>query len=157
MSVPPGNRSESSMQFIETADRIEARAMQVCRRWPKSWFFMITQRTVELASAVYEHAQNANAIFPITTEDERTERIRELHRAMGANYNFSKKIERAYSLFPICGEKKNASPAEMNDKSAALLQEFMELCLTEEEALKGNLHYTRSVELTGKASDVSTE
>ena len=91
VSVPTGDRKRSGMQFIETADKIEKRAMEVCRRWPKSWMFMITARTVSLASQVYEHAQNANAIFPVTTEEERKERVIELQRALGANYAFAKK------------------------------------------------------------------
>ncbi len=147
MSVPPGDRNKSGMQFIETADRIEKRAMEVCRKWPKSWMFMITSRTVALASSLYEHAQKANAIFPVTTETEREERLLELQRAMGANYAFSRKIERAYSLFPICGEKQNVSQNVLNEKSSKLLEEFMTLCSDEEDALKGNITYTRSLDL----------
>ncbi len=152
MSVPPGDRGVSSMQFIETARNIERRTMQVCRRWAKSWFFFITQRTVNLASSIYEHAQKANAIFPIMTEDERTERVLELERALGALYAFAQKIELAYSLFPICGEKKDASQSEKEEKSNRLFEEFMNLCLDEEEALTGNLHWTRTAELGGKTA-----
>lgn len=144
MSVPPGDRKKSSMEFIETADKIEFRAMQVLRRWPKSWFFMITLRAMTLASAIYEHTQNANAIFPITTEKEREDRLSELHKALGATYSFAKKIERAYGLFPICGDKKNLSENEAQEKSNKLFEEFMMLCADEEEALKGNITWTRN-------------
>lgn len=146
MSVPPCDRGKSGMQFVDTADRIEQRAMEVCRKWPKTYTFIITQRTIALASAIYEHAQFANAIMP-QTEEERLERIKELERAMGANYAFAKKIERAYSLFPICGVKDGRSAQEEDEKSNTVLEEFMNLCLDEEEALKGNLHYTRNMEL----------
>lgn len=138
MSVPPGDRNKSGMQFIETADTIERRAMEVCRKWPKSYTFVITTRTITLASQIYEHAQKANAIFPVTNEQEREERLLELQRAMGANYAFARKIERAYSMFPICGEKQNASPGALQEKSNKLLEEFMTLCSDEEDAL-----YTR--------------
>lgn len=150
MSVPPGDRSKSKVQFVETARQIEFRAMQVCRRWPKSWSFLITQRTVNLASEVYEHAQKANSYFPITTEQERDARVAELQKALGANYAFAQKIELAYSLFPLCGEKDNLSEAQLADKSNRLLEEFMNLCLDEEEALQGNIRWTRSAALTGK-------
>lgn len=153
MSVPPGDRGKSNMQFVETADKIETRAMQVCRKWPKSWMFFITQRTVQLASAIYEHAQNANAIFPITTEEERAERLRELQRAMGANYNFARKIEKAYQLFPLCGEKNDASQKILERKSTAILKEFMDLCREEEDALKGNIRFTRSSNAETKQKD----
>lgn len=151
MSVPPGDRGTSSMQFLETADMIEKRAMEVCRKWPKSYTFVITMRTLTLASQVYEHVQKANAIFPVTTEKEREERILELERALGANFAFAKKIERAYSMFPLCGEKKDEAQSVMEDKSNKLFEEFMNLCADEEEAIKGNISYVRSLDLkTGK-------
>ena len=134
------------MQFVETADRIEQKTMELCRKWPKTYTFIITQRTVALASAIYEHAQYANAILP-QTEEERTQRILELEKALGANYAFARKIERAYSLFPLCGQKDGRSQKEEQEKSNRLLEEFMNLCLEEEDALKGNLHYTRNMEL----------
>ncbi|MCD8308876.1 MAG: hypothetical protein LUD19_03395 [Clostridia bacterium] len=146
MSVPQGDRGKSGMQFVETADRIEQRAMEVCRKWAKSFMFIITQRTVALASSIYEHAQAANAIIP-QTEDERQERILELERALGANYAFARKIERAYSMFPLCGVKEGRGQKEEDEKSGRLLEEFMNLCLDEEEALKGNIHYTRTMKL----------
>lgn len=147
MSVPPGDRNVSAMQFIETADKIEFRAMQVCKRWPKSYMFIITQRTIQLASEIYEYAQKANANIP-QTEREREDRISDLIKALGATYAFSRKIERAYSMFPLCGEKNNVSEAELAEKSDRLLEEFMNLCLDEEEALKGNIHYVRNLKLS---------
>lgn len=141
MSVPPGNRSKSGVQFLDTADEIESRAMDICRKWPKSWFFIITNRTLALASQIAEHAQKANAIFPVVTEAECQERVIELQRALGATYAFARKMERAYSKFPICGEKK--TPSETSQKSSALLEEMMILCSMEIESLKGNISSTR--------------
>ena len=147
MSVPPGNRGKSTMQFVESADKIEQRTMQICRHWPKAYMFIITQRTIQLASEIYEHAQKANAIFP-KDEEERSLRICELDMALGALYAYARKIERAFSMFPICGEKKNVSQSDIEIKSNNILEELMNLCLDEEEALKGNLHYTRSLDLS---------
>ena len=147
MSVPPGNRGKSGAKFVDNAAFIEERAIQVCRRWPKSYMFFITQRTVELASEIYEHAEKANTFFPIMTEREREERVTELLKALGANYAFAQKIELAYHIFPICGEKDNRSEEENAEKSAKLLEEFMNLCLVEEDALKGNLTWTRAAKL----------
>ena len=149
MSVPPGDRNESTMEFIDTADKIESRAMQVCRKWPKSYMFIITKRTVKLASKIYEKAQAANAIIP-RSEDERTQRVIQLQKALGANYAFARKMERAYSMFPICGEKAKATERELEEGSTKLLHEFMDLCAIEEEALKGNIHYTRNMDIGGK-------
>lgn len=157
MSVPRGDRKKSGMQFIETADRIEDRAIDICRKWPKSWRFVITNRTLALASAIVEHAQAANAIYPITTESEREERVRELLRALGANYAFAKKIERAYSKFPLCGEDQRKTPDMLQEKSNKLLEEMMTLCMEEEEALKGNITFTRKAELAGGKPESSDE
>lgn len=147
MSVSPGDRGVSTMQFTETADRIEERAMQICRKWPKAYMFIITARTIELASAIYEHAENANSIFPITSEEERTERLLELHRALAANINFSRKIERAFHMFPLCGDNQKLSDEKKEAKSGAILEELMALCATEEEALKGNITFTRNYKI----------
>ena len=149
MAVPPGDRNKSGMQFVETADKIEKRAMEVCRKWPKSWMFIITLRTIALASQIYEHAQKANAIFPIKSEREREERLTELQRALGANYAFARKIERAYSMFPLCGDKQNLSQNAAQEKSNRLLEELMMLCAEEDDALKGNITYTRNADITG--------
>lgn len=149
MSVPAGERNKSGMDFVEIADTIEEKTMRLCRKWPKSWFFVITQRTVELASSIYEHAQIANSIIP-KTEEERTMRIMELEQALGSVYAFSRKIERAYSLFPLCGEKKGLSEQELEEKSNRLLEEFMLLCVDEEDSLKGNMHYTRNIKIKSK-------
>ena len=148
MSVPPGNRQKSSMQFIETADKIEDLTMRTCRKWPKSYMFIITQRTLNLASEIYERAQRANAIIP-KIEREREERLIHLQNALGATYAFARKVERAYRLFPLCGEKKDLEANTVDEKSAKLLEEFMNLCLDEEEALKGNIQYTRKLTLPG--------
>ena len=135
------------MEFVHTADIIEKRAMEVCKNWPKRYMFIITQRTIALASELYESVQKANAIMP-KSEAERTQRILLLEQAMGANYAFAQKIERAFSMFPLCSPKPSA--AEEEQKIMGILEEFMGYCDTEDEALKGNLTYTRNMSL-GKA------
>ena len=147
--VAPGDRGKSPMRFVDTAGNIEKKAMEICKKWPESYMFIITQRTIELASEIYEQAQKANAIIP-QSEAERTERILCLERALGANYAFARKIERAYTLFPLCGQKPNRSENVEQIKSNKLLEEFMTMCSDEEDALKGNLQYTRSAKLHTK-------
>ena len=134
------------MQFLETANKIELRTIQVCKNWPKTYTFLLTQRTVNLASQIYEEALKANAVMP-RTEAERERRLGHLEEALGAVYAFARKIERAWSLFPLCGSKERRSEAEEMEKSNRLLEEFMNLCLEEEDALKGNIHYTRNLKL----------
>lgn len=155
MSVPPGDRKPSNVQFLATAEEIESRAMDVCRKWPKSWMFVLTTRTLALASRIHEKAQDANAIFPITTEREKQDRISNLQQALGATYGFAKKMELAFRKFPICGEKKDMSPEAAQEKSGKILEEFMILCAEEKASLSENIRYVRAIELDAK--DVGDE
>ncbi len=154
-NIPKGDRKKSPMEFVDTADKIEARTLQICMKWPKRYMFFITQRTVNLASEVYELVQKANAIMP-KSEAQREDRIRLLTHALGALYAYAQKIERAYSLFPLCGDKPKLSEHQIEEKSNNILDEIMDLCNHEEDAIKGNLSYTRIMRI-GKDPPKSEE
>ena len=147
MSVSPGDRAKSPMDFVDRARHIEKRAYEVVRRWPKSWYYPLGERTLSLASETYELVKRANDIIP-GSESEKISRIELLQAAIGANDAFNDKIELAFSLFPICGEKaKCRSEEEREEKSGAILQEFSTLCAAEEDDIKGNLVYTRGIDV----------
>jgi hypothetical protein len=143
MSVPVGKRGKSSAQFVETASEIEAYAINVCKNWPKTYTFLLTNRTVALASEVYEYSMKANAIMPKTDEDVANRKAL-LQKALGSLYAFSAKIELAYRLFPICRQKDRMTVNEIDEKSAKIFERFMDLCETEEASLKGNISWTCS-------------
>ena len=69
----------------------------------------------------------------------------ELHRALGSTYALAKKFELAFHKFPICGEKKDMSPAALQEKSGKLLEEMMILCATEKKSLTDNIRYVRQI------------
>lgn len=64
MSVIKAMRGESSMQFIETARRLELHAFSVCTKAPKRYAPLLTNRIFELASTVHEEVRAANNIYP---------------------------------------------------------------------------------------------
>lgn len=57
MSVYKSKRSESSMQFVDTAKKLEAFTLSCCMKAPKRYTFFLTSRIMQLASeeaAVFE-------------------------------------------------------------------------------------------------------
>jgi hypothetical protein len=64
VSVIKAMRGESSMQFIETARRLELHAFSVCTKAPKRYAPLLTNRIFELASTVHEEVRAANNIYP---------------------------------------------------------------------------------------------
>ena len=80
MSVYKSKRSESSMQFVDTAKKLEAFTLSCCMKAPKRYTFFLTSRIMQLASDVHEHATAANNIWP-TNQHEAQMRRDELTRA----------------------------------------------------------------------------
>ena len=64
MSVPKSQRSESVIQFLETARQLEIYTIKECARFPKRYMFLITKDIVGLATKVYNDAKAANSIYP---------------------------------------------------------------------------------------------
>ena len=146
MSVRKNERGESTMNFVEIADRLEDEALEMCKKWPKTYTFLLTNRTVNLASEVYECVLSANAIIP-ETEKEKQNRVALLQRATGALRNFARKVEKAKRRFPLCGYKEGRSNSEEQEKSDKIFEKIMDLCDEEEKAIEGNINYTRSIKV----------
>ena len=136
------------MNFVELADRLEDETLDMCKKWPKTYTFLLTNRTINLASNIYECVVSANAIMP-GTEEERTTRIKLLQAALGSLYNYARKIEKAKRRFPLCGHKEGRSDSEEESKSDKLFEKIMDICEEEERAINGNIQYTRSAKLKG--------
>lgn len=95
MSVIKAMRGESSMQFIETARRLELHAFSVCTKAPKRYAPLLTNRIFELASTVHEEVRAANNIYP-TNKHEAQMRRDCLTRANIALQNLSPKLALLY-------------------------------------------------------------
>lgn len=134
------------MNFVEFADRLEDETLEMCKKWPKTYTFLLTNRTVNLASEIYECVMKANAIMP-TTETEKQARVQLLQTALGALYNYARKIEKAKRRFPLCGYKDGRTYTEEQNKSDKLFEKIMDICEEEERAINGNIDYTRSIKV----------
>ncbi len=64
MAVLKQKRTESKMQFIETARQLEIFTLQTCVKFPKRYTFFITTEIVRLAQSIYNNVKSANSIFP---------------------------------------------------------------------------------------------
>lgn len=106
MSVYKSKRGESSVQFIETARRLEAHTFACCMKAPKRYERFLTGRIMELSSEVHDRVRAANNIWP-TNRHEAQLRRDELMRANNA-------LQRWGDL--ICEEAKLIAAVKKNDR-----------------------------------------
>ncbi|MFQ6857067.1 MAG: hypothetical protein ACLS7P_12160 [Blautia sp.] len=64
MAVLKSKRGQSSMEFVETARKLEAKILSLCIRSPKRMTFFLTSEIMRLASQVHNEARSANNIYP---------------------------------------------------------------------------------------------
>lgn len=95
MSVYKSKRSESSVQFIETARQLEAHTFACCMKAPKRYERFLTGRIMELSSEVHDRVRAANNIWP-TNRHEAQLRRDELTRANIALQNLDPKLQLLY-------------------------------------------------------------
>lgn len=64
MAVLKSKRGQSSMEFVETARKLEAKILSLCIRSPKRMTFFLTSEIMRLACQVHNEARSANNIYP---------------------------------------------------------------------------------------------
>ena len=64
MAVLKSKRSESKMEFVEVARKLEAKVLSLCIRSPKRLTFFLTSEVMRLASAVHNEVRSANNTYP---------------------------------------------------------------------------------------------
>lgn len=64
MAVLKSKRSESKMEFVEVARKLEAKVLSLCIRSPKRLTFFLTSEAMRLASAVHNEVRSANNTYP---------------------------------------------------------------------------------------------
>lgn len=64
MSVLKSHRTESNVQFLDTARELEIYTLQQCMKFPKRVTFYLSQPIVSLSQAVLNNAKAANSIYP---------------------------------------------------------------------------------------------
>lgn len=104
MSVIKAIRGESSMQFVETARRLELHAFSVCTKAPKRYGPLLTNRIFELCSIVHEEVRAANNIYPKNRHETQMRRDH-LTNANIALQNLSPKLTLLYDTILLNPEK----------------------------------------------------
>lgn len=69
MSVLKSKRSESVIQFLDTARELEIYTLRYALKFPKRYTFFITNEIVRLAQSVYNETKSANSIYPTNAEE----------------------------------------------------------------------------------------
>lgn len=64
MSVLRSHRSESGVQFLDTARDLEIYTLRQCMKFPKRLTFFLSQHIVSLSQAVLNNCKAANSIYP---------------------------------------------------------------------------------------------
>ena len=69
MAVLKKDREQSSVQFLDTARKLEVLTIKNCLKFPKRYTFFITTEIVRLSQSVYNNLKSANSIFPTIQAD----------------------------------------------------------------------------------------
>ena len=64
MSVLKSHRSDSGVQFLDTARDLEVYTLRNCMKFPKRVTFYLSQHIVSLSQAVLNNCKAANSIYP---------------------------------------------------------------------------------------------
>lgn len=100
MSVIKSKRTESTMQFLETARELARFTKQQCINFPKRYTFFGGQRTYDCAYKMLENVKKGNSTFPRNTHEVQVRR--DYFMAALAELNaLCEYIDDARSTFPI--------------------------------------------------------
>ena len=69
MSVIKSKRKDSKVQFMQTTLELAAYTVELCRKFPKSLTFYVSQPAAQVAKGAYANVKRANSVFPKTQKD----------------------------------------------------------------------------------------
>lgn len=97
MSVIKSKRKDSKVQFMQTTLELAAYTVELCRKFPKSLTFYVSQPAAQAAKGAYANVKRANSIFP-KTQKELEKRIDLFQSARRELMVLSSEIDMAYEL-----------------------------------------------------------
>ncbi|MGN1368652.1 MAG: hypothetical protein ACI4WX_07285, partial [Aristaeellaceae bacterium] len=100
MAVIKSKRSESDMEFIHTARKLQIYTIQKCVSMPKRYTFYVSQPIANSATRIHEYVKMANSIYPLNQHEAQIRRDY-LIRANAELNSFVSQIEVASELFGI--------------------------------------------------------
>ena len=69
MSVIKSKLKDSKVQFMQTTLELAAYTVELCRKFPKSLTFYVSQPAAQAAKGAYANVKRANSVFPKTQKD----------------------------------------------------------------------------------------
>lgn len=123
MSVLKSKRGESAMQFLDTARELEIYTLRYCRRFPKSYMFLITKQLVELSQSIYNNVKAANSVYQ-TNQEEMQIRQNYLTRALCDLQCMSSQLDIAMNLVEHNDKDKSFKPSVWENWGRLVLTEI---------------------------------
>ena len=127
--VPKSKRSQSSVEYVWTAQLLFHQTFECAMRLPKRWTFFLSERLVDHAEQVLHHAKSANSIYVSCPADAQLRRMH-LQQAYCHAQTLSSLIDEVYKFGPVkpAGEtgqlKAVITPARFADWIHCLDAEF---------------------------------
>lgn len=104
MSVIKNKRSVSGVQFLDTAKELQTYTIRACVKFPKRYFFVISNDINQSAMKIHAFVKRGNSIFPSNADDARL-RHEQFVLAVAELQNLISQINVAYDIFPIEDKK----------------------------------------------------
>ena len=98
-SVPASQRETSNIEYVYNASRLFSYTLDCVMKLPKRWMFLLSERTVDSAAHLLEHAKSANSIYVSCALDANLRRFH-LVQAYCAAQVLSSYVDEIYERFP---------------------------------------------------------
>lgn len=117
MSVIKSQRSESEMEFLATARKLQAMTVHKCvNTIPKRYTFFVATRLSDSAAAVYENVKRGNSVYPTNAHEAQIRRDYFL-RAYAELQSLASQLELAHEIVKF-------EPKVMNEWSGLIFEEM---------------------------------
>lgn len=106
-NVPPSERKLSSIEYVHNAAKLFTYTLDCAMKLPKRWTFLLTERTVDAAARLLEHAKSANSVYVTCAADAELRRLH-LNQAYCQAQVLSSYVDELFSRFPSREDGKGA-------------------------------------------------
>lgn len=98
-NVPASKREVSSIEYVANAAKLFSYTLDCAQKLPKRWMFLLTERMVDMAAKVLEHAKAANSVYVTCATDANLRRYHQM-QAYCCAQALSSYVDEAYRRFP---------------------------------------------------------
>ena len=98
-NVPPSKREPSNIEYVCNAAKLFSYTLDCAIKLPKRWTFLLTERAVDAAARVLEHAKAANSIYVSCAADADLRRLH-LDQAYCYSQVLASYVDEMFARFP---------------------------------------------------------